>query len=212
MPHLLFLLCLAVSVLHGCAWGIYEDQRLMDTMANDKSLAASIKTALAKEKFTDALSIGVYSYYGNVFLVGEIPQSMQNKALAIAQGKKPRTVTPHWFSKEKAETGDMVLSTKLRSALIGTKGLSSTRVDTEVNAGRVVLLGVVASNEERQLAIKTARAVSGVNSVTSYLMLPQRVGAVEEVGGTTMAGERPAREKASSGIEERELPPPGGRK
>ncbi len=39
--------------------------------------------------------------------------------------------------------------------------------------GRVVLLGVVKDNAEKQQAIRIARKVPGVVSVTSYLMLPQ---------------------------------------
>jgi osmotically-inducible protein OsmY len=71
---------------------------------------------------------------------------------------------------------DIEIAAKLRKELINTKGLSSTRVDTEVNAGRVVLLGVVASDEEKRLAVQAAHKVEGIRAVTSYLMLPQRPG------------------------------------
>lgn len=177
----LLLLLAALTVLNGCAYsayGLYDDQRLMDTITDDKALASSIKTALLDASFSGGWSIAVYCYYGNVFLVGEVPQSMQAKALTIARRYKPRSVTPHWFTPAKSETGNFALATSLRTALIGAKGLSSTRIDTEVNAGRVVLLGVVKDDAEKQIAIRTARAVKGVTSVTSYLMLPQRSGAV----------------------------------
>lgn len=174
----LLFLCIA----QGCAWGIYEDKRLMDTMSSDKTLAASIKTALIKDNFSNALAVAVYCYYGNVFLIGEIPANMQGKALAIARSFKPRSVTPHWFSPARGDRGNFVLATDLRSALIGTKGLSSTRIDTEVNAGRVVLLGVVHDEAEKKLAINTARKVKGVVSVTSFLMLPQKPYSHEQNG------------------------------
>ena len=67
------------------------------------------------------------------------------------------------------------MAATLRADLIQARGLSSTRIDTEVNAGRVVLLGVVAHEEEKDIAIRTARKVKGVSEVTSYLMLPQRL-------------------------------------
>lgn len=208
MPRLALLLLLAaLTVLNGCAYGLYDDQRLMDTITDDKALASSIKTALLDASFSGGWSIAVYCYYGNVFLVGEAPQNMQAKALAIARRYKPRSVTPHWFAPARSEASNFALATSLRTALIGAKGLSSTRIDTEVNAGRVVLLGVVKDKAEKQLAIRTARAVRGVTSVTSYLMLPQRSGAVPDMPGPKADG------SGREGVQATELPPsPSGTK
>ncbi|MDR3362077.1 MAG: BON domain-containing protein [Desulfovibrio sp.] len=176
------LLLFLTLTLQGCAatYGVYDDQRLSDTIADDKVLASKIKADIAKEKLSTGWAVAVYSYYGNVYLVGEVPQDMHNKVLTIARRHKPRSVTPHWFSPATADTGDVVLATKLRAELIGTKGLSSTRIDTEVNSGRVVLLGVVKDDAEKRLAIHAAKEVKGIKSVTSYLILPQRGGAVLE--------------------------------
>ncbi len=211
MPRLALLLLLAaLTVLNGCAYGaygLYDDQRLMDTITDDKALASSIKTALLDASFSGGWSIAVYCYYGNVFLVGEVPHNMQAKALAIARRYKPRSITPHWFAPARSEASDFALATSLRTALIGAKGLSSTRIDTEVNAGRVVLLGVVKDKAEKQIAIRTARAVRGVTSVTSYLMLPQRSGAVPDMPGPKADG------SGREGVQATELPPsPSGTK
>lgn len=169
------ILALAICCqLQGCAWGIYQDKRLLDTQVSDKAMASEIKAALIRASFSNASAISVYCFYGNVFLVGEVAPKMQAEALEIARSYKPRSVTPHWFSKAGSERSNFMLATDLRSTLIATKGLSSTRIDAEVNAGRVVLLGVVHDNAEKQLAIQAARKVKGVTSVTSYLMLPPR--------------------------------------
>ena len=197
----LALLLAALAALNGCAYsayGLYDDQRLMDTITDDKALATNIKTALMNERFSDGWAIAVYSYYGTVFLVGEVPQNMQGKALAIARRYKPRSVTPHWFSPARSDASDLYLATSLRTDLIGAKGLSSTRIDTEVNAGRVVLLGVVRDDAEKRIAIRTARGVKGVTSVTSYLMLPQR------------SAKAPADAARQDKLNERELPPSPG--
>ncbi len=179
LPRLILVLMLfALPTLQGCgytAYGLYDDQRLMDTIADDKKLATTVKTALMDADFSKGWEIAVYSYYGNVFLVGEVPAAMQEKALAIARRYKPRSLTAHWFTPGKAENSDFSLAATLRADLIQARGLSSTRIDTEVNAGRVVLLGVVAHEEEKDIAIRTARKVKGVSEVTSYLMLPQRL-------------------------------------
>lgn len=176
MRNLLFFL-LCCLLLGACSpYGIYDDKRLLDTMANDKSMATSIKAALMKEHFGDSFSVAVYCFYGNVFLVGEAPEKVRARAIAIAKSYHPKSVTPHWFSPAKSDRSDMALAADLRASLIGAKGLSSTRVDTEVNAGRVVLLGVVHDDAEKQIAINTARQVKGVVSVTSYLLLPPATG------------------------------------
>lgn len=178
MRNLALLLLLLLSGLSGCgysAYGLYDDQRLMDTITDDKALATSIKTALMDADLSDGWAIAVYSYYSNVFLVGEVPVDMRDKAVSIARRYRPRSLTTHWFSPRKSDESDFSLATSLRADLIGAKGLSSTRIDTEVNAGRVVLLGVVQDEKEKEIAIHTARKVKGVTKVTSYLMQPQRV-------------------------------------
>ena len=180
----LLMLLLCVTLLNGCAYsgyGIYDDQRLMGTMSDDKELSAKIKTALMDESFSGGWSVAVYSFYGHVFLVGEVPGNMQEKAVTIANRYKPRSVTTHWFTPAPSETSNFMLATKLRKDLIGTQGLSSSRIDTEVNSGRVVLLGVVKDEKEKQLAIQATRGVPGVTGVTSYLMLPQRAGQLDNM-------------------------------
>lgn len=204
----LILLLLLLAGLNGCAYGGYgliDDQRLVDTISDDKAMATKIKTALMNESFTGGWSIAVYSYYRHVFLVGEIPADMQGKAITIAQRYKPLSVTPHWFSPATSDSNNMMLAARLRTDLIGTKGLSSSRIDTEVNSGRVVLLGVVKDDAEKQLAIQAARGVPGVTSVTSYLMLPQKVGQLgtstpEQHDGAGRAGDGTGVEGGSGGM------------
>lgn len=225
----LLLLLISSTLLNGCAYsgyGIYDDQRLMGTMSDDKELSTKIKTALLDESFSGGWSVAVYSFYGHVFLVGELPGNMQEKAVTIAKRYKPRTVATHWFTPAASETSDFMLATKLRKDLIATSGLSSTRIDTEVNSGRVVLLGVVKDEAEKKLAIQAARGVAGVTGVTSYLMTPPKRGQLdtmqpEHASGVSpmngdmepsgSAGSSPAHSSAGSSagsgdVESRDLP------
>lgn len=170
------LLLLTMLPLSGCgysAYGLYDDKRLMDTITDDKGIATAIKTDLLDNNFSQGWGTAVYCYYGHVFLVGEVPQDMRDKAVTIARRHQGvRSVTTHWFSPATSETSNLVLAARLRTALIRKDKLSSTRIDTEVNAGRVVLLGVVENAAERGLALDAARHVEGVTSVKSYLMTP----------------------------------------
>ena len=175
----LILLLLLLTGLSGCAYGGYgiiDDQRLVDTISDDKAMATKIKTALMDESFTGGWSVAVYSFYRHVFLVGEIPADMQGKAITIAQRYKPLSVTPHWFTPATSDSNNMMLAARLRKDLIGTKGLSSSRIDTEVNSGRVVLLGVVKDDAEKQLAIQAARGVPDFGNIARFddLLAPYR--------------------------------------
>ncbi|MBO4301319.1 MAG: BON domain-containing protein [Desulfovibrio sp.] len=210
---LAFMLLFVMALLNGCAYSMYDDQRLMGTMSSDKKISTKIKTALLNESFTGGWEIAVYCFYGHVFLVGEVPSNMQEKARTIAQRYNPRSITTHWFSKAKSDTANLVLLTKLRSKLIGTGGVSSTRIETEVNAGRVVLLGVVHDEHEKQLVIEAARKVEGVASVTSYLMLPQKAGQIDDFQQERVSGTKPGANASASGqpgeggvIESHDLP------
>ena len=205
---------LACLAMNGCAYGIFEDERLMDTMASDNGLSSAIKRDLIKENFSGGFSISVYCYYGHVFLIGQVPVAMQQKALIIAHRHHPRSVTPHWFTKDSSPDSDFILATRLRSKLIGAKGLSSTRIDTEINSGRVVLLGVVGSNEEKKIAIRTARRLDGVVSVTSYLMLPPKAknsnstqNEENQTGNFYAGPPKAGQKKNNGGIESHDLPP-----
>ncbi|MEG2171932.1 MAG: BON domain-containing protein [Desulfovibrionaceae bacterium] len=174
----LLLLMLTCSQLVGCAvtipYGLYEDKRLVDTIADDKATATSIKTDLMNAHFSDGWATSVYCYYGKVFLVGEVPPNMQGKAVEIARKVKGvRSITTHWFTALSSPENNLMLATKLRTNLIGMSGVSSTRIDTQVNSGRVVLLGVVNSATEKEKVILAAKDTSGVTQVTDYLMLPQ---------------------------------------
>ena len=153
----LLLACLAlVCLIQGCAvYSTASDERLVDTMGSDNAISGLIKKDLMAERFADGWNISVHCFYGHVFLVGECPKEMRAKAVKIAKrDKRVRSVTTHWFSPRVAETNNFVMATKLRSALIGTGNLNSTRIETEVNSDRVVLLGVANDSNERKTAVK----------------------------------------------------------
>lgn len=177
MRTLCLILLIISALASGCAptvYGIYDDKRTMGTMSSDKGIATDVKTTLMNNNFSKGWDISVYCYYGKVYLVGEVPSDMYKKAESLARKcKGVRSVTSHWFPPRTGENADLSIATSLRKNLIATKGLSSTRIDTHVNSNRVVLLGVVNDNHEKELAVKAAKSTEGVKSVTSYLMLPQ---------------------------------------
>lgn len=195
MKHVLLLavLVLALGLQAGCAvYSTASDERLMGTMSSDKAISTLIKKNLMEERLADGWEISVYCYYGHVFLVGECPDKLRPKAIEIARrDKRVRSVTPHWFSIRKSADSDLALAARLRTALIGTSRLNSTRIDTEVNSNRVVLLGVANNSDERKTAVEAAREVKGVATVTSYIMLPMKPDTNYRPTGRTYQGKNP---------------------
>lgn len=195
MKHVLLLavLLLSLGLQAGCAvYSTATDERLMGTMSSDKAISTLIKKNLMEERFAEGWEISVYCYYGHVFLVGECPDKLRPKAIEIAKrDRRVRSVTPHWFSRKKPVDSDIALATKLRTTLIGTSNLNSTRIDTEVNSNRVVLLGVANNSDERKTAVEAARSVNGVATVTSYIMLPMKPDTNYHPTGRTYKGKNP---------------------
>ncbi|MGB5094036.1 MAG: BON domain-containing protein [Parvibaculum sp.] len=66
---------------------------------------------------------------------------------------------------------DKLISTKVRSALIGDKNIASINYDIETLKGTVYLAGTAASQAELNRAINQARNVSGVRNVVSHVMI-----------------------------------------
>jgi hyperosmotically inducible protein len=166
------LLCIGLS---ACAtpYGVYADKRPIEVLKDDTLLRSRVSDALQAQGFTGVNALTVHAYFGRVFLTGEVPEHQRSKAVQTAQGVRGvENVTPHWFISLKADAeGDAAIKLRLEKNLVGTSGVTSSRIDYVVNSGRVVLLGVVESEAERAVAIKTARHTDGVRSVASYLFM-----------------------------------------
>lgn len=69
------------------------------------------------------------------------------------------------------QVDDSALATSVKTKLIGTKGVSSTAINVEVNLGNVSLGGFLASEAEKQAALQAAKAVTGVKHVYDGLVV-----------------------------------------
>ncbi|WP_341269737.1 BON domain-containing protein [Morganella morganii] len=66
---------------------------------------------------------------------------------------------------------DSVITTKVKTALLGEKGIKSTQISVETFKGKVQLSGFVSSEQEANLAVNTARKVPGVQVVINSMKL-----------------------------------------
>lgn len=66
---------------------------------------------------------------------------------------------------------DSVITTKVKTALIGEKNLNSTQISVETFKGKVQLSGFVSSEADANRAIETTRRVSGVKGVINSMII-----------------------------------------
>ncbi|EFL91742.1 hyperosmotically inducible periplasmic protein [Candidatus Regiella insecticola LSR1] len=66
---------------------------------------------------------------------------------------------------------DTVITTKVKSALFGTKNFKSTEIKVETFKGRVQLSGFVTSKQAINQAIEVTRRVPGVRSVSNKMQI-----------------------------------------
>lgn len=66
---------------------------------------------------------------------------------------------------------DAVISTSVKSKYIFNNDVHAFWVDVDSHNGDVVLVGAVQSKEEEDVAIRLAKSVEGVRSVTSFLKI-----------------------------------------
>lgn len=66
---------------------------------------------------------------------------------------------------------DVVITTKVKAAVLGEPTLKSAEINVETFKGRVQLSGFVSSQSDINKAVELARAVKGVGSVTNDMRL-----------------------------------------
>ncbi|WP_285907227.1 BON domain-containing protein [Pseudodesulfovibrio pelocollis] len=173
------LITLALACVAWTPWGaIYgsaRDERSVGDQAADKKISLTIKGAMADRDAKMALKIHVYCFLRHVYLVGAIDdRDFRDFAVETAKGTEGVSqVYTHLVNETDTMSADLEIAARVRAALIAEKALSSTQIETETMNGEVVMVGMVRSEKDAQLAVRIARGVQGVRKVTSYLIPPR---------------------------------------
>jgi len=163
-------------VIGGAATGaaIVHDRRTTGTILDDQSIEFKAKHALHKDEgLRHQAHLNVTSFNKILLLSGEAP----NSALKQQAGKivssldqvrhlhnEVRIAAP---SSLMSRTGDSITTGKVKTSLIGLKGLEDfdfTRVKVVTENGVVFLMGLV-TRKEANAVTDAARRVSGVQKV-----------------------------------------------
>jgi osmotically-inducible protein OsmY len=182
MRQLLFLALIAT--LAGCnpymaatavvreTYGVATDLRSLPTQETDTQVEVQLKAALLASPVKGTSGIDVYCRQGVVVLAGVVPagSSAGQEAVRLArETANVKRVETFFVQARPSWTSDLEIKEEIRAKLIADPDLLSARVDIGVYAGSVMLVGVVSSPQKAQQYEATARTVSGVVSVTSFI-------------------------------------------
>lgn len=165
--------CAGVVVAGGAAGAasVASDTRTTGTIVEDQAIEFRIANAIASDQtLASKTNISVTSYNLMVLLTGEAPTAeLRSRVFNIArEDKKAKKVYNEVQIAEplplKARNYDSWLTTKVKSALVGTKDINALNIKVVTSNTIVYLLGVV-SRKQGQIAAETASKVEGVTKV-----------------------------------------------
>jgi osmotically-inducible protein OsmY len=149
----------------------------LDAALADAAIAAAVKSRLLWNAHTEGLDIRVDTSEGKVTLAGSTISYAERDMAGIVAGNtdgvvhvdneliltsQPRPVT--MGESGKAPT-DAWITSRVKSSLLLTRGISRSGIGVTTSNGVVLLRGVVASKAERELATQVAQDVRGVKQV-----------------------------------------------
>jgi osmotically-inducible protein OsmY len=157
---------LLLAILQGCA----HDRRTIGSMVDDSAVELKTTGMLTTDPTYKDAHVNVTSVNGILLLSGETPTSeMRDSLLANVRNipsirrivNEVRVAPPSTLSQR---SRDAWITGKVKSRLIGTRGLHSSRVTVVTESTSVFLMGLV-SQQESELATNAATNVSGIERV-----------------------------------------------
>jgi hyperosmotically inducible protein len=142
---------------------------------DDNTVNASVKAALVGAKDVPSTDIQVETYRGVVLLSGFVEtQAMKDKAAKVAQGvtgvqKLHNSIAVHPKTSMGTKLDDTVITSKVKTALMGDADVKSGQINVETKGGIVQLAGFVTGEGMRKRALEVAAKIEGVKKVENAL-------------------------------------------
>jgi len=142
---------------------------------DDNTVNASVKAALVGAKDVPSTDIQVETYRGAVLLSGFVEtEAMKDKAAKVAQGVKGvqklhNAIAVHPKTSMGTKLDDTVITSKVKTALMGDADVKSGQINVETKGGIVQLAGFVTGEGMRKRALEVAAKVEGVKKVENAL-------------------------------------------
>jgi hyperosmotically inducible protein len=162
------------ALLFATAVPVLADKTAGDVI-DDNTVNASVKAALVETKGVPASQVNVETYKGVVLLGGFVETQAQKDAAGKAakgvSGVKSLhnaiAIAPENSMGSKLD--DTVITTKVKSALLGDADVKSGQINVETKGGVVSLAGFVSGDKVKRRAVEVAKGVSGVKRVVDAM-------------------------------------------
>lgn len=163
--------CIPALIVGGATAGymFVEDRRTSGVYVEDQGLEFKVSSRI-KEKHADHVHINVTSFNRVVLLTGEVPSEevRANVAEVAKSVENVRSVQNETIvagaSALSSRANDSYLTSKVKSRLVGTKGISADHIKVVSENNTVFLMGLV-THREADVAAEVARQTSGAIKV-----------------------------------------------
>ena len=172
---------LILGLLQGCAGVLVAagasaaaaavDRRTAGTILEDEAIELKIRNGIYQDKeLENKIHINVTSYNNVVLLSGEAPTT-EMRDLAVNRAREVEKVKRVYneiqlspVSSLKARSTDTWITSKIKTALVGTQDINTVHVKVITENRTVYLMGLL-SKEEGDIAGNVASSVGGVQGV-----------------------------------------------
>lgn len=155
------------------AYLVSQDERGIYTITKDKVIKTKIQSKILASSGLSNLDIDVESFYGNVYLIGVVPD-MDHKTKLVNLAKNTAEVEKIYtyirFPNDAKECkSNLNIMLALKNNLFRDSKISGTSVRVSVVQCNVVFTGIITDIEQEKHAIWYAKHIEGVNDVYSFL-------------------------------------------
>lgn len=155
------------------AYLISQDERGIYAITKDKVIKTKIQSKILASSGLSNLDIDVESFYGNVYLIGIVPDinhktKLINLAKDTAEVEKIYTYI-RFPTDEKECKSNLNIMLALKNNLFADSKISGTSIRVSVVQCNVVFTGIITDIEQEKHAIWYAKHIEGVNDVYSFL-------------------------------------------
>ncbi|WP_169975665.1 MULTISPECIES: BON domain-containing protein [unclassified Campylobacter] len=155
------------------AYSISQDERGIYSIARDKFVKSKIQSKILLSSGLSNISIDVESFYGNVYLIGVVPDIKHKEKLIElvknTEGVKKIYTYIRFPTDEKECESNLNIMLALKNNLFRDSKISGTSVRVSVVQCNVVFTGIITDIEQEKHAIWYAKHIEGVNDVYSFL-------------------------------------------
>lgn len=175
---LITILCCVTTILQGCGGMLIggtamvaHDRRGSQTILADQNIESKATDKLYGDpQLGKKIHINVTSYNRVVLLTGEVlSRDARDRAVTIVRGisnvrRVHNELVVDDLTSFKSRSHDSWITSRVKSSMVGAKGLDATRVKVVTENDSVFLLGLV-TEKEADIAVEAARNIKGVKRV-----------------------------------------------